>query len=84
MTDQPSIAEKGLRQMWCVAYDSDTPNMDGSHNPVRMHEVASLESAQAALQIVRDRSLRAPKRDLRIETRFVTEYARILPPEGTT
>lgn len=72
----------GLRQIWCVAYDSDTPNMDGSHNAVRMSEVASLESAEAALRIVADRSLRAPKRNLRIETRFVTDWTHVTSSEG--
>jgi len=82
MNDQTSTAENGLRQVWCVAYDSDTPNMDGSHNAVRMHEVPSLDAVQAALRIVEERSLRAPKRNLRIETRMVSDWTRVTPPEG--
>ena len=62
-----------LRQVWCVVYDSDTPFMDGTHPPCRMAE-QSHEQAETNLRFMQERSVRAPKRNLRIETRFVTEW----------
>lgn len=62
-----------LRQVWAVVWDSDTPFMDGSHPPIRMAE-QDREQAQTNLDVVRARSANSPKRNLRIETRFVTEW----------
>lgn len=62
-----------LRQVWAVVYDSDTPYMDGTHQPLRMAE-QDFETAQRNFAVVQERSARAPKRNLRIETRFVTEW----------
>jgi hypothetical protein len=70
-THEDDMSEQ--RQVWCVAYDSDTPNMDGSVTPVRMAEMPE-ERAIASLEILRVRSSRAPKRNLRIETRWVTPW----------
>ncbi len=65
-----------LRQVWSVVYDSDTPYMDGTHQPLRMAE-QTLEQAERNFEVVRSRSRYAPKRDLRIETRFVSEWTRV-------
>lgn len=62
-----------MKQVWCVVYDSDTPNMDGSHNPIRMAE-QDLDWARRNYDLLVERSQRAPKRNLRIETRHVTEW----------
>lgn len=67
------------RQVWCVAYDSDTPSMDGTHPPQRMAE-QTLEQAERNLGVLRSRS-RAPKRNLRIETRWVTEWEEVAGDE---
>lgn len=71
----PLIDAREQRQVWAVVYDGDTPHMDGTHPAIRMAEQDDLERAEAALAVVQARSLRAPKRNLRIETRFVTEWA---------
>lgn len=68
-----------LRQVWCVVYDSDTPFMDGTHPPLRMAD-QSLEQAERNLEVMQSRPARAPKRNLRIETRFVSEWTRVTPP----
>lgn len=62
-----------MHQVWCAAYDSDEPSMDGVPRVVRMAEVP-LATAEKHLEIMQDRSVRAPKRNLRIETRFVSEW----------
>lgn len=61
------------RQVWAVTYDSDTPMMDGSHPPIRMAD-QPLEWAQRNYDLMVTRSARSPKRNLRIETRFVSDY----------
>ena len=76
-------AEQELRQVWCVAYDDDVPRMDGSHNTLRTREVGALEEAQEHLRILADRSLRAPKKNVRIETRFVTDWVAVDDEEET-
>jgi hypothetical protein len=60
-------------QVWTVVYDSDTPSMDGSHPPIRMAEMTQ-ERAEMSLGVMQERSTRSPKKGLRIETRFVTEW----------
>jgi hypothetical protein len=67
------VSEVTLRQVWAVVYDSDTPFMDGTHQPLRMAE-QTRKQAERNLDVVRARSVRAPKRNLRIETRFVSEW----------
>lgn len=68
----------GVQQVWCVAYDSDTPFMDGTHAPCRMAD-QSYEQALTNYELLKQEK-RAPKRSLRIETRFVTEWTRVTPP----
>lgn len=60
-------------QVWCVVYDGD-PRMDGSHEAIRTHEVRSVHLATAMREVIESRSLNAPKSNLRIETRFVSEW----------
>lgn len=62
-----------LRQVWCVVYDNDTPSMDGKPTPIRMSD-QPLDWAQRNYDVVVARSARSPKRNLRIETRFVSDY----------
>lgn len=69
-----------LRQVWSVVYDSDTPFMDGRHPPLRMAE-QTLEEAERNLRVILSRSAQSPKRNLRIETRFVSEWMSV--DEGT-
>jgi hypothetical protein len=68
--------EREVKQVWAVVYDSDTPSMDGTHPPVRMAEMDQ-ERAEMSLEVIRERSARAPKKGLRIETRFVTEWEEV-------
>ena len=68
-----------LQQVWCVVYDSPTPLMDGTHPPLRMAE-QSLEQAERNYMFLLRQERVAPKRNLRIETRFVTEWTRDTPP----
>ena len=72
-----------LTQVWCIAYDGDTPYMDGIRPTVRMGEVSSLDAVLQALELVKERSRHAPKRNLHIETRFVTKY-QVYSPGSTT
>jgi len=62
-----------LKQVWCVVYDSDIPTMDGSVTPIRMAD-QPYDWAVRNLTVVKSRSLKNPKKNLRIETRFVSEY----------
>jgi hypothetical protein len=62
------------RQVWCAAYDSDTPNMDGTPTVIRMAEQSSEVVARGHLALMQARSEQAPKRNLRVETRFVTDW----------
>ena len=61
-----------LNQVWTVAYDG-TPMMDGPQ-VIRQGEFASRELADGALLIVSSRSKQAPKKNLRIETRMVSDW----------
>lgn len=63
------------QQVWCVAYDDDKPRMDGSHGVIHMGEWTSREEAGRAYLVVAQRSRQAPKKNLRIETRFVSEWS---------
>lgn len=65
-----------LRQVWCVVYDSDTPTMDGSVTPIRMAD-QDYDWAVRNLAVLKARSLHSPKKNLRIETRFVTAYVKV-------
>lgn len=64
------------RRVWCVVYDSPTPNMDGSATPLRMAE-QSREQAERNYAFMLRQERVAPKRNLRIETRLVTEWTRV-------
>ena len=68
-----------FEQTWCVAYDDPTPRMDGPA-ATRVGQFHSLAAAQQALALVESRSQRAPKRNLRIETRRVTPW--VVVPTG--
>lgn len=72
-SDDTTMAGLAAEQVWCVVYDSETPMMDGSHPPLRMAD-QSREQAKRNYDVVLSRSKNAPKRNLRIETRFVTPY----------
>lgn len=69
-----------MRQVWCVAYEDEHPHMDGP-KMIRMGEFLSLERAEEALHLLQTRSVRAPKRDEHIETRFVSEWSREEQPQ---
>jgi hypothetical protein len=73
-------AETGLRQVWCVAYDSPTPSMDGGAHPIRMADQA-YEIAVRNYEFMQRQQRVAPKRNLRIETRWVSDYT-VVPPPG--
>jgi hypothetical protein len=64
----------GVRQVWCVVYDSPTPNMDGTHPPLRMAD-QDYDLAMRNYEFVERRERVAPKRNLRIETRWVSDYS---------
>lgn len=68
-------------QTWCVAYDDPTPRMDGPAS-IRVGRFHSLTAAQQALALVESRSRQAPKRNLRVETRWVTPWV-VVPPATT-
>ena len=61
-----------LTQVWTVAYDGD-PMMDGPQ-VIRQGEFTSRELVSQAIVIVAARSARAPKKNLRIETRMVSDW----------
>jgi len=62
-----------LIQVWCVRYDGD-PRMDGSHEAIRTHEVLSRDLAISMRELMLTRSVQAPKPNLRIETRMVSDW----------
>lgn len=80
-TDHTDENGENLRRVWCVVYDSDTPRMDGSHDPCCMTERSSREIAERDLRTISVRSARSsnPKRNLRIETRLVSDW-QVIPP----
>jgi hypothetical protein len=69
-TLNPVAPETTWRQVWSVVYDSDNPSMDGPV-PLRMAE-QDRKIAERNLALLR--SSYTPKRNLRLETRFVTEW----------
>jgi hypothetical protein len=70
----------GLRQVWCVAYDSSNPSMDGRPTPIRMAD-QDYEIAVRNYEFMQRRQRVTPKRNLRIETRWVSDYTTVIPPE---
>lgn len=67
-------------QVWCVAYDGSL-TMEGPQR-IRTGSWKTLAEAQQALEVVKSRSHYAPKANLSIETRFVSEWITVI--EGTT
>jgi hypothetical protein len=63
----------GLRQVWCVTYDSPTPSMDGGAHPIRMAD-QDYEIAVRNYEFMQRQQRVSPKRNLRIETRWVSDY----------
>lgn len=77
----------GLRQVWCVVYDSPNPSMDGRPHPIRMAD-QDLEIAVRNYEFMQRQQRVSPKKNLRIETRWVSDYAdvttTVIPPaEGS-
>lgn len=72
---QTSLMENlyGLRQVWCVTYDSPNPSMDGQPHPIRMADQGYEMAARNYDFMLRQQHV-APKRNLRIETRWVSDY----------
>ena len=68
-----------LRQVWCVVYDSPNPSMDGQPHPIRMAD-QDYEIAFRNYEFMQRQQRVAPKRNLRIETRWVSGYTRVFPP----
>ena len=62
-----------MQQVWCVAYDDETPYMDGPRRH-RVGEWKTREQAEESLEVLRSRSARAPKINLTIETRWVSAW----------
>ncbi|WP_372733593.1 hypothetical protein [Nocardioides sp.] len=72
--ETPRLANES--QVWSVAYDSETPSMDGSRHTIRMAEQTH-EQALRNFFVLRSR--KQQQRNLRVETRFVTEWTEIDP-----
>lgn len=64
------IEEEELSEEYVLVYDGD-PYMDGTHERRETGRFTSLESAQRGFVVVSERSVRAPKANLRIERRLV-------------
>lgn len=63
-----------ISRVYVIAYDGE-PSMSGApHRQQVSSEFASLSVAEHALKIVAARSKHAPKPNLRIETRTVSEW----------
>lgn len=63
-------------QQWCVAHDDPTPYMNGTKT-IRMREVSDYEQAEAMLEIIQSRGAKSPRRNLHIETRWVTPWEEV-------
>ena len=62
--------EVELSEEYAIVHDGD-PYMDGTHERRETGRFTSLESAQRGFVVVSERSVRAPKANLRIERRLV-------------
>lgn len=60
--------------VWTVAYDGE-PKMGGGHHTIRQGEFRCREDAEYAFSVMTSRSGRAPKPNMRIESRTVTEWS---------
>lgn len=72
MTEPPGE----LIQQWCVAHDDPTPYMDGPRT-VRMREVGDYEQALAMVEIIQARGGSSTRRNMHIETRWVTPWEEV-------
>lgn len=70
-----------LRQVWCVVYDSPNPSMDGEPHPIRMAD-QRYEIAVRNFEFMQRKQRFAPKKNLRIETRWVSDYTTVVRAEG--
>lgn len=64
-----------MKRVWCVAWQDITPHMDGPKTQ-RTQEWDDEDTAKNAFRVLKERSARAPRKDLRIETRMVEEWER--------
>lgn len=62
-----------MKRVWCIAYEGPTPSMSGPFT-TRMGEWTIKDDADKALDIVRRRSERSPKKNLRVQSRTVSEW----------
>lgn len=58
---------------YTIVYDGD-PRMDGTHQRCQIGRFTTFDGAREGYRIVSDRSLHAPKSNLRIEKRYVTPW----------
>jgi hypothetical protein len=76
MPDLEDLRAYGFYAVYTVAWDGE-PSMSGPPHRHGMGEFQTLERARDALRVVRGRTERAPKPNLRIERRYVTEWEEI-------